>query len=484
MFQMLGQYVPIKSVILALTESVLILGALLLATWMRLGSVSALNHYLRLPYASEKFGLIVIICLVSFYYSDLYDLQVVSRRAELLVRLLQALGAASLILALLFYLLPDLSLGRGISALTAITVGVLIGAWRLIVDATGSFFRPLHRVLVAGTGRVGIQLVRTILEHPELHFKVVGFLDERGEDIGKSLVNPGIVAGVADLEEIVRRERVDRVVVSFTERRGRMPVRQLVRIKLAGVRVEDAHVLYERLTGRIMLDMLPPSTLIFSDGFRVRPILKMFKRLIDIVMASVAIVLLSPLLVLVSLAIYLESGKPVLFRQQRIGLRGEPFEILKFRTMKQDAEQNGAVWAIEGDPRITRVGRILRRLRLDELPQFVNVLRGEMSVVGPRPERPEFTTTLETEIPYYAERHSVRPGITGWAQIKYRYGSSIEDAKTKLEYDLFYIKHLSPLFDVIILLRTGQVMISGTNRQLEAIVSRPAATHPTLQSEV
>jgi len=461
MFRVLGQYVPIKSVILALTESVLILATLMLATWIRLGSMAALGQYVGVRYAPARFGVVATVCLICFYYCDLYDLQVTSRRAELLIRLLQALGAASLILALLFFMVPDLALGRGISALAAALVGILLVGWRLAVDATGSFFRPLHRVLIAGTGSAGIELVKTILEHPELNFKVIGFLDELGENIGMPLVNPGIVAGVADIGEMVSRERVDRVIISFSERRGRMPVRQLVRLKMAGVRVEDAHLLYERLTGRIMLETLTPSNLIFSDGFEVSTLLKTVKAFLDVLLAFVALVLLSPLCVVVSLAIYLESGGPILFRQQRMGRFGKPFEMLKFRTMRQDAERYGPVWAVEGDTRTTRVGKILRRFRFDEIPQFLNVLEGKMSIVGPRPERPEFAMDLEKSIPYYAERHSVRPGITGWAQIKYRYGSSIEDARKKLEYDLFYIKHLSPLFDIVILLRTAQVMILG-----------------------
>lgn len=461
MLRVIGQYVPVKSVVLAASEAVLIVGTLVAATWIRLQSVEAVGDYLSLPYAGARLAIVVIVCLVCFYYNDLYDLQVVSRRAELLVRLLQALGGASLVLALLYYFVPVLALGRGIFILAAVVAGLLLIGWRLAVDAAGTLFRPQHRIVVAGTGEVGIRLTRVMLEHPELNFKVVGFLDERGENVGKSLVNPGIIGGVDEIEDLVRREGVDRVILSFAERRGRMPVRQLVRLKMAGVRVEDAHTLYERVTGRIMLDKLAPSSLIFADGFDVNIAVKAGKRVSDILFSICALILLSPLLALISLAIFLETGSPILFRQQRIGFSSRPFEMLKFRTMKHDAEQHGPKWAVDGDARITRVGRWLRRFRLDELPQFYNVLRGEMSVVGPRPERPEFASLLESSIPYYAERHSVRPGISGWAQIKFKYGSSVEDAKTKLEYDLFYIKHLSPLLDFVIILRTAQVMLLG-----------------------
>ncbi len=459
MFRFLGQYVPIKSVALAMSETGLIVVGLLLASMVRLRDPSALSGFLNQPLLPLKIGTVVFVCLICFYYNDLYDLQIVSRRAELLVRLLQSLGAASLILAVLYFLAPEVTLGRGIASLAAVLVAILLTGWRLIVDLTGSLFRPAHRVLIAGTGSTGVRLVRELLSHPELNFQVVGFLDEKGENVGKSLVNPGIVGGVADIERFVERESVDRVILAFAERRGRMPVPELLRLRLAGVAVEDAHLTYERITGRIMVDMLAPSSLILSEGFRKGAPLLLAKRFTDILVSFIVLVALSPLLLLISLAIRLESPGPILIRQWRVGLGGRVFQMLKFRSMRDDAEQESPRWATQDDQRVTGVGRVLRPLRLDELPQCFNVLRGEMSLVGPRPERPEFVNMLQEQIPYYTERHSVRPGITGWAQIKFRYGSSVEDAKTKLEYDLFYIKHLSILLDALIVLRTIQVVL-------------------------
>lgn len=461
MFRFLGQYVPIKSVMLAITESLLIIGSIWVAAWVRLGEVNVFNSELNDGYLLfMRFAAVVVVCIVCFYYNDLYDLQVVSRRAELLIRLMQALGCASLILALLYYSIPNLMFGRGISAISATAIGVLLVVWRLIVDAMGSVFRPAQRVLIAGTGSKGIHLVRELLEHPELNFNVVGFLDEKGENLGKRLVNPGIIGAVVDIEETVRREGIDRVVLSFAERRGNMPLQKLLRVKFAGVQVEDAHALYEKLTGRIMLEMLSPSWLILSDGFRRGTIHLVIKRICDILFSLFALIVCSPILLLVSIAIYVESGGPILFRQERIGLRDRPFEILKFRSMRPDPEQ-AQVWASHTDLRITRVGRFIRKYRLDELPQFFNVLRGDMSIVGPRPEQPLLVSMLEEQIPYYSFRHTIRPGITGWAQIKYRYGASVEDAKNKLEYELFYIKHLSLFFDVVIMFRTLQVVLFG-----------------------
>jgi sugar transferase (PEP-CTERM system associated) len=458
MVRLLGQYIPIKTVILVVTESGLIVFSIMLAAWIRLGSASDAAWYLTRPYTIAQVATVLLICWVCFYYNEMYDLQTVSRRAELVVRLMQSLGAAALILALLYYFVPDMALGRGVAVLAAAFVGLTLLTWRLVVDATGSF-RPVHRVLIAGTGSSGIRLVREILEHPELNIKVLGFLDEKGENIGRPLVNPGVVGGVTDIEDYVQRERVDWVVLAFGERRGVMPTRQLVRVKLSGVRVEEAHTLYEKLMGSVMLERLSPSWLVLSEGFRKDVLLMSTKRLMDVMISLVSLMVLSPVLLLISLAIYLESGSPVLFRQERVGKKGRSFEILKFRSMRQNSEENGPVWAAKGDNRVTGLGRFLRRYRFDEIPQLVNVLRGDMSFVGPRPERPEFVQMLGETIPFYHERHSVRPGLTGWAQIKYQYGATVEDAKTKLEYDLFYIKHLSIFLDVAIIFRTLQVVL-------------------------
>jgi sugar transferase (PEP-CTERM system associated) len=462
MFKICGVYIPVKSAILGITETVLIVASVWFAAWVRVGRADLLVENLNKGYpAGVKLAVVVGVCVLCFYYNDLYNLQIVSRRSELLVRLLQALGAASLILALLYYAAPDLMFGRGISALTAVIAGLALVAWRLVVDATGGFFRPQERLLVAGTGPSGIRLVRELIEHPELNIKVLGFLDERGENLGKRLVNPGVIGGVTQLDDIVRREQVQRVVLSFAERRGQMPVQHLLHLKFAGVTVEDAHSMYEKLAGRIMLERLTPSWLFLADGFRKSSWQLLLKRLADIGMSAAALIILSPLSLIISLAVFIETGRPILFCQKRVGLNGHEFQMLKFRSMYQDAEKHGAAWASQTDRRITRVGKFLRRYRLDEIPQFVNVLWGEMSLVGPRPEQPAFVEQLEKEIPYYGQRHTVRPGITGWAQIKYKYGASSEDAKNKLEFELFYIKHMSIWLDFLIMVRTVQVVLFG-----------------------
>ena len=318
-----------------------------------------------------------------------------------------------------------------------------------------------ERVLVLGTAEAGITLVRELLVRPELNVKVIGFLDEKGENIGKSLVNPSIIGSVNQVSDIVKEEGVSRVILSLNERRGCTPIEQLLQLKFSGVQVEDAHTVYEKVTGKILLADLAPSWLFLSDGFRKSPALLAAKRCVDIAVSVLGIILTLPLMVLIAFAIWLETGSPTLFRQERVGLGQHPFTILKFRSMSQDAEAHGPTWASNNDPRITPLGRLLRKFRVDELPQFFNVLRGEMSLVGPRPEQTQLCQMLNELIPMYWRRHTIRPGVTGWAQTKYHYGSTIEDAKRKLEYDLYYIKNLSFKLDLSIILASFKVILLG-----------------------
>jgi sugar transferase (PEP-CTERM system associated) len=458
-----GQKVPTAVLLLVVTDSLLIATGLVLATIARfsVSDYGPVVDYLASRVTLFRFILAVAVCDVSFYFNDLYDLRPLANRSEFLVRLLRGFGLACLVLAVCYYFLPNLGFGRGIIVLAAPAILALTLGWRLLWDQNSHSLASAERMLVMGTGPTGISLVRDIIRHPELQLKVVGFLDEKGENIGKSLVNPGIIGATADVETIVQKEKINHVVVSLVERRGRMPVRQLLHLKFAGVRVEDAHSFFERLTGRIILEHLSPSWLIFSEGFRKSPLLIWTKRVLDVVVSSIALLICWPLFASVAFAIWLESGFPVLFRQERTGLRGRSFQMLKFRSMYINAEEDGPRWAAQDDHRITSIGKWIRKFRFDELPQFVNVLRGEMSLVGPRPERPEFVSMLEEQIPYYGLRHSVRPGITGWAQIKYQYGGSVEETKTKLEYDLFYIKHLSNMLDLAVLFETAKVMLTG-----------------------
>jgi len=316
-------------------------------------------------------------------------------------------------------------------------------------------------LLIIGTGKFAVDLCQVIMSQNRRLVKIVGFLDGKAERVGERLVNPGIIGTYDQLAQLVEEHRVDTIVVCLENRRSILPVQSLLDCKAMGLDILDGHHLFEEASGRLSIDSLRPSALIFSTGFRRRLILLVSKRLLDVVVSAVGLAALIPLFFLIAALIRLDSPGPVFYRQVRVGLRGRPYMIWKFRSMRQDAEKSGPRWAQAEDPRISRVGWWLRKSRIDEFPQLVNVLRGEMSLVGPRPERPVFVQDLRTIIPYYDIRHTVRPGVTGWAQVKFRYGASQEDSHTKLQYDLYYVKNLSFLLDLKILAHTIQVVMFG-----------------------
>jgi sugar transferase (PEP-CTERM system associated) len=272
---------------------------------------------------------------------------------------------------------------------------------------------------------------------------------------------PSVIGDFSQISSICRNAQVDRIVVALDERRGKLPVDQLLDCRLKGVRVEEGASFSEYITGKLMVENLRPSSLIFADGFKRSQIIKRLKRYFDVGAALMTMAIFSPLALIISIAIFLESKTPIVYRQERVGRDGRVFNLLKFRSMQVNAEAGNPVWAEVNDPRVTRVGKVIRKLRLDEIPQVINVLRGEMSFVGPRPERPFFTEELIKEIPFYSLRHSVKPGITGWAQICYPYGASKEDALEKLKYDLYYVKHMSALMDITILVETVKIVLFG-----------------------
>lgn len=288
-------------------------------------------------------------------------------------------------------------------------------------------------------------------------------MDNRPELVGQSILNPRVLGTNAEMSEVVRREGVNRIIVAMGERRGQFPVRQLLDLSLSGdVAIEECASFYERLTGRVHLDMLRPSWLIFSGRGRQGRVSAALRVAVHRAVALTGALLSLPVALLTALLIKLESPGPALYRQERVGKNGRSFTIMKFRSMRTDAEKDGPVWASkEGDARTTRVGRVIRKIRVDEIPQFWNILKGEMNFVGPRPERPHFVRQLAEEIPFYEQRHLIPPGLTGWAQIKYPYGASIEDARQKLQYDLYYIKNQSLVLDAVILFETVKTILFG-----------------------
>jgi sugar transferase (PEP-CTERM system associated) len=450
--QLFNRYVSTRSLTVFAGEALLIFGSVALAAAIQ-GTPDLTSHL-------WKIALVTAVCQLCLYYNDFYDLTLLQSNRELIVRLLQAVGAASILLAALYFTIPALQVGDGIfvSALFVFLVGIL--GWRLLFNQMMASLRLQERVLVVGTGATARKVARQILDQREFAYRVVGFIDDDPRRIGERIVNPGIVGTPADIPRLIEEYQIDRIVVGLADRRGKLPVNELLRAKLAGIHVEDATTTYERVTGKILIDDLRPSWLIFSHGFRVSRLTRLLKRTVDLSLSLVMAVLAAPAMLMTALAVRLESAGPILYRQERVGENGRAFTLYKFRSMRQDAEHAGTpIWATDGDDRVTRVGRFIRKTRLDELPQLWNVLRGDMSFVGPRPERPFFVAQLAREIPFYQQRHAVKPGLTGWAQVKYRYGSSIEDAMEKLRYDLYYIKHLSIVFDLTIVFDTVKVVL-------------------------
>jgi sugar transferase (PEP-CTERM system associated) len=450
--QVFNRHVSARSLTVFAGELLLIFGSVALA--------ATFQNTADLAGSLWKIALVTIVCQLCLYYNDFYDLTIVQSNRELIVRLLQAVGAASIVLAALYFTIPALMIGDGIfvSALFVFLVGIL--GWRLLFNTLYGSLQLEERILVVGTGNAARKVARQILDQRDFAYRVVGFIDEDATRIGERIVNPAIIGTHADIPALVARHQINRIIVGLADRRGKLPIEQLLGAKFAGVRVEDATTTFERITGKILLDDLRPSWLIFSDGFRVSRMNRWMKRAIDLTLSLVMGILALPAMALTALAIWLEDGGPIVYCQERVGENGRAFTLCKFRSMRTDAEEAGTpIWATHGDDRITRVGGVIRRTRLDELPQLWNVLRGDMSFVGPRPERPYFVAELARQIPFYQQRHAVKPGVTGWAQVKYRYGSSVEDAMEKLRYDLYYIKHLSVFFDLTIVFDTVKVVL-------------------------
>jgi sugar transferase (PEP-CTERM system associated) len=439
---------------LVVSEVTLIAAAVIWSAILRLGAANV--TYDVLP----KALLIAAVCHLCLYYADLYDFRIMSDRRELFVRLLQALGSTSLILAGLYFWFPSLIIGRGVFLLSSFFVILAVAGWRVLFEWVTRQLKHRERLLLVGTSAAAVSLARELYNRAELGVHIVGFIDPDPSRVGAPVLNPGVIGTIDDIPEIIRSRSVDRVVVSLADARGRLPMDKLLEMKLDGVTFDHLATVYEEYTGKIAVENLRPSWLIFSEGFRKSLVLQAAKRAIDVIAATIGLALTLPIMGMVALAIRLTSPGEVLFRQQRVGQNGRIFTLYKFRSMRSDAEAlTGAVWAREDDDRVTPVGRFLRKSRLDELPQFWNVLTGDMSLVGPRPERPEFVQGLIKEIPFYGQRHVVKPGITGWAQVKYSYGASVEDALAKLQFELFYIKNMSIGLDLFIIFKTIQTVV-------------------------
>jgi sugar transferase (PEP-CTERM system associated) len=457
MSKLLMQRVTWRVMALIGFESVLILSAVLLGTYLRLG---ARPFQQGAAHLALKGLLIAAVCQLCLYYGDLYNSRVGGDRRELYVRILRSLGATSLVLAALYFWLPALIIGRGVFMIAAALVIVSVVSWRVSFHWFAKQMGPRERLLLVGTSPAAISLARELSRRHDLGVEVVGFVDTDPTHAGQRAASPDVLGNIDDIPAIVSKRSVDRVVVNLSDARGQLPMDSLLNMKLQGVTFDHLASVYEEYTGKIAVENLRPSWLIFSPGFRKPRSLVAVKRAVDIVAAGAGVILAAPLMLGVAALIKMNSRGPALYRQQRVGEHGQTFTLYKFRSMRTDAEATtGAVWAQDHDDRIIPGGTFIRKTRLDELPQLWNVLRGNMSLVGPRPERPEFVGDLTKLIPFYGQRHVVKPGVTGWAQVRYSYGSSVDDSMEKLQYDLFYIKNLTIALDLFIIFLTVKTVI-------------------------
>jgi sugar transferase (PEP-CTERM system associated) len=455
MIRLFRHYIPVPVAVLGLLEALLILvlgeAAWQLRWWMigrdagEIGSrIAELMTFTAITWTA--------LLAVGFYQNECYR----SRRMST-TRLLVGLGFSVIALTVIFFLFPDVVIWRSVFVASTALVFIGLTITRIIfIRYIGGRLR--RRILVLGAGQRAA-FISTVEADPKSDFTVVRFVQmAEGETAVENAIARSAVGSIA---EIAQAERVDEVVLALDERRGSLPVGSLLEAKLKGFRISELSTFLERETGRVDLAALNPSWLIFSDGFwAARSVAVITKRTLDISASVILLVATSPILLITAALIKLTSPGPVFYRQERTGLFGAPFEVLKFRSMRTDAEKDGKPqWAQAGDSRVTPVGRFIRSTRIDEIPQIFNVLKGDMSFVGPRPERPFFVEQLAREIPYFNERHVVKPGLTGWAQLNYPYGASVEDARHKLEYDLYYVKNYSLFLDLLIIVQTVRVVL-------------------------
>jgi sugar transferase (PEP-CTERM system associated) len=463
MVRVFNQYVSLKSLLLILLEDILIVGGLFCGARLRFwGNLPEFYDFIRLPNFGVQVLIVVVAVQICFYYSDLYSFTHIRSRDGEVVDICQSIGIACLLLGVVYYIFPVLLLGRGVFFIGVGISAALVFGSRLLLDQAWRAAAPQHRVLILGSGESATTIARELTRRGDLNVHLAGLVHEENVESGAVFGYP-ILGSMDQLEEIAVRHNITRIIVALADRRGVLPVRELVTLRVQGIIVEDVHSAITALSGRVWLSVVKPGWFVFSEGFHRSRFTLITKRCLDVVFGVLALVVSLPIMAVVALAVRLDSEGPVLYRQTRVGLGGRCFEVLKFRSMSVNAEAgNGAQWAKQNDPRVTRVGRLLRKYRLDEFPQLINVIRGNMSFVGPRPERPAFVEMLRKEIPYYDERHSIRPGITGWAQVRYDYGATVEDALRKLEYELFYLQNMSVFFDLAIMFATVRVMLSGS----------------------
>jgi sugar transferase (PEP-CTERM system associated) len=446
------KYVPLRAIAFALGEGALIFAAVCI------GYLLFSDLGLQDPGTVARALLVTVVFQLCLYYFDLYEFSTRQNLYDMAIRITQAWGVGCVVIAFFYVVMPAsiISTKVFLAAFFLAYGGVLL--WRAIYVLAIEHRVFATRVLVLGSGEQSERVVRKVEELRDSGYTIVA---QVGEGVEPKLVARGanVYLDPGALPDVVRRQRVEVVVVALDDRRGKMPIRELMECKLTGLNIVNGVAFFEGLTGTILVEKVNPSWIIFSDGFKKNRRIMLVKRAVDVTLSAVGLLLAAPIGLVSALIIKLESPGPVLYRQERVGEGGASFEVIKFRSMHTDAERDGPVWAAANDARVTRFGAFMRKTRIDELPQLWNVLRRDMSFVGPRPERPVFVQQLQEKIPYYSLRHSVRPGLTGWAQVRYPYGASEEDALRKLEYDLYYIKNTNLLMDIMIILETIRTVL-------------------------
>ncbi|MGO9638239.1 MAG: TIGR03013 family XrtA/PEP-CTERM system glycosyltransferase [Terracidiphilus sp.] len=457
MIRLFHVYYPIRTLVLLLGEALIVWTSFLVAALVVFQDDSYIELYFN--HGFYKIFVLTAVVLLCSHWFDLYDTARLNTRGELYFRLLMVPGLLAFVMAGISLFRPDFLLGGGSTPLGLLIVAFALFGWRLGYGWLVQLPILVERVYVVGSGERAQRLVQGLRQNPEIGVEIASWTGKLEGAVTREAV-------AAHLMEVVKKQKVHRVIVAVPDRRGTTPMKELLELRMQGVKIEEAASWLEKISGKIEVENLYPSWLVFNEGFRRSAIFVLVRRVLSIIIALIGLLLALPLLPFIALAVRLDSEGPVFYTQTRVGKAGRQFKVVKFRTMRQDAESsNGAQWAANNDPRITRVGKYLRMSRLDEIPQLWCVLKGDMAFVGPRPERPEIIELYCKDIPYYGVRHMVRPGVTGWAQIKYKYGSTIEDAREKLQYDLYYIKHASIGLDLLIMFQTVKIVILGRGAQ-------------------
>jgi sugar transferase (PEP-CTERM system associated) len=455
-----NRFFPVRIAVCFIVEGGIILASVLASFFLlhkdgNVGTIALNDAIVR--------GIVVaFFCQSCMYFLDMYDLKNSQTWAELFFSLLFAVGCVFIGIGMVTYAIPEFGVEGIKFYMTVLFVAILLLFWRVAFDIYLTRLAPRENILVMGTGETARIMGEEINKLERLGCHLVGFVGDAQSGEIRTGGTGRILGDDSMIVELVAANHVRKLVVAISERRGGYPVESLLNLRVRGCEVLEWALYFEKLSGRIAIDNLSPSYFIFQEGFRKSKVIMYIRRFVSLLVAAALLLFVSPLILITALFIKVDSPGPVFYTQKRVGKNGRIFDIIKFRSMRQDAEGGkGPLWATENDPRVTRVGKVIRRMRIDEIPQLLNVLRGDIDLVGTRPERPEFVDKLMKLIPFYSLRHTVRPGLTGWAQVMFAYCGTIEESKEKLQYDLFYIKNMSIKLDLLILFKTVKIVLLG-----------------------